>query len=313
MLRSEVISWPVTLGDPAARLRLAGRGRAAADADDGRAVRAAGPALPGHADHADLDLGDELRADVRARARDRLRAVHRAPLPRRVLRPRALRRRRHGGDDGHRRQGGAVQRRHRADLPERGDARPEPGVPLDEPRNHARGDLRARRDADAAPRRAREARPEGRQARAAVGALRRAPLARASRAWGERLWRRPLALRGGRARDPGRPGDPGHAAEDGDAVDQGRADLRLLARRLRAGAGGVRPGRDRPAADRRPRFAGAAPPRGSRARPGHRGADCRRRPAAATRWSPRSPSRTRQTRPSARRSTGSAPSFPPGR
>ena len=62
----------------------------------------------------------------------------------------------------------------------RGDARAEPGVPLDEPRDHARGHLRARRDADAAARRAREARPEGRQARAAVGALRRAPLRRAS-------------------------------------------------------------------------------------------------------------------------------------
>ena len=39
MLKSEVISWPVTLGDPAARVRLARRRRAAADADDDRARR----------------------------------------------------------------------------------------------------------------------------------------------------------------------------------------------------------------------------------------------------------------------------------
>ena len=65
----------------AARVRLAGRGRAAADADDGRAAVGRGAALPRHADRADLDLGDELRADVRARARHRLRAVHRVPLP----------------------------------------------------------------------------------------------------------------------------------------------------------------------------------------------------------------------------------------
>ena len=59
----------------------------------------------------------------------------------------------------------------------RGDARPEPRVSQHEPRNHARGDLRARRDAHPAAGRARQARAEGRQARAAVGALRRAPLA----------------------------------------------------------------------------------------------------------------------------------------
>ncbi len=43
-----------------------------------------------------------------------------------------------GGDDGHRRQGGAVLGHDRADLAERGDARAEPGVPVDEPRDHAR-------------------------------------------------------------------------------------------------------------------------------------------------------------------------------
>ena len=36
MMRSELFSWPVTLGDPRARVRLARRRRAAADADDPR-------------------------------------------------------------------------------------------------------------------------------------------------------------------------------------------------------------------------------------------------------------------------------------
>ena len=36
MLKSEVISWPVTLADPSRRVRLAGRGRATVDADDRR-------------------------------------------------------------------------------------------------------------------------------------------------------------------------------------------------------------------------------------------------------------------------------------
>ncbi len=72
--------------DHAARVRLARRRRAAVDADDGRPARRRRLALPRHADHADLDLGDELRADVRAGARHRLRAVHRHALPRRAVR-----------------------------------------------------------------------------------------------------------------------------------------------------------------------------------------------------------------------------------
>ena len=70
--------------------------------------------------------------------------------------------------------------------------------------------------------------------------------------WGERLWRQPVRygvvalaiLRRARA--------AGHAAEDRDAVDQGRPDHRRLAHRLQPGPGGVRTGRDRPAADRHP-------------------------------------------------------------
>ena len=256
--------------DPAARVRVAGRRRAAADADDDRARFRGRDALPGDAGHADLDLGDELRADVRARAGDRLRAVRRAPLPGRVLRPRAVRDRRDRGDDGHRRQGRPVLGDHRADLADRGDARALAGVPLDEPRDHARRDLRARRDAHAAARRAREARPEGGQARAPVGALRRAPLA-AIRAMGRAAVAPADPLRHRRAGDPGRTRAARHPAEDGDAIDQGRPDLRRLARRLQPGPGRVRPGRGRARCRSSPRQRRRAPPRKSpAATPGSR-------------------------------------------
>ena len=85
--------------------------------------------------------------------------------------------RRDGGDDGHRREGRPVLGDHRADLAVGGDARPVAGVPLDEPRDHARGHLRARGDAHAAAGGAVKARTEGRQARAPVGAFRGTPLA----------------------------------------------------------------------------------------------------------------------------------------
>ena len=78
--------------DPRARLRLARRRRAAADADDARAARLGRAARAAHARLRDLDLGDELRAHVRARARHRLRALRRPPLPRRLLRLEAVRR-----------------------------------------------------------------------------------------------------------------------------------------------------------------------------------------------------------------------------
>ena len=102
------------------------------------------------------------------------------------------------GDDGHRRQGGAVLRPDGADLAVGGDARPEPRVPLDGARDHALGRLRPRRDADPAAGRAGEARPAGRQARAAVGALRRAPLA-ALRALGRAALAPPAASTARRA------------------------------------------------------------------------------------------------------------------
>ena len=73
--------------------------------------------------------------------------------------------------------------------------------------------------------------------------------------WGERLWRQPLryglvalVILIGLAL-------PDHAAETGDALDQGRSGLGRLARGLQPGPGGVRSGRARSAADRRTRSA----------------------------------------------------------
>ena len=100
---------------------------------------------------------------------------------------------RHDRDDGHRGQGGALQRRHRAHLAERGDARPEPGVSLDEPRNHARGRFSCSRPRSRCfPQCSRSSGPK--VDRLALpwshsGEHRSARFA----AWGERLWRRPLA------------------------------------------------------------------------------------------------------------------------
>ena len=75
----------------------------------------------------------------------RLRAVHRHALPRCVLRHEAVGRGRGRRDDGHRRQGRPVLRPDRADLADRGDARAEPGVPLDGARDHARSSSSWRR------------------------------------------------------------------------------------------------------------------------------------------------------------------------
>ena len=164
-------------GDPGARLRLAGRRRAAADADDRRAGRLGRRPLPRHADLADLDLGDELRADVRAGAGHRLRAVHRDALPQRAVRPGPGAGRRGRGDDGHGRQGGPLLRPDRADLALGGDAGAQPGLPLGVAGDHDRGAVRPGGDADAAAGGAGQARPAGRQARPPLGAQRRPPLA----------------------------------------------------------------------------------------------------------------------------------------
>ena len=86
MLKSEIISWPVTL----AILLLAFGSLVAAGLPapphDPRADGLGRQPVPDHAPVRRVDLVDELRAHVRARARHRLRALHRRPLPRRPLR-----------------------------------------------------------------------------------------------------------------------------------------------------------------------------------------------------------------------------------
>ena len=144
MLKSELISWPVTL----AILVLAFGSLVAAGLPLLLTilglVASAGLLWRADARLRHLDLGDELRAHVRARARDRLRALRRPPLPRRLLRLAASRARGRRRDDGHRRQGRPLLRPDRADLALGGDARPEPGVPLDGARDHAQRRLRPR-------------------------------------------------------------------------------------------------------------------------------------------------------------------------
>jgi putative drug exporter of the RND superfamily len=80
MLKSEVFSWPVTMAILVLAFGAPRRRRAAAAADDPRPRRLGRTARAAHTRLRDLDLGDELRAHLRARARDRLRALHR-PSP----------------------------------------------------------------------------------------------------------------------------------------------------------------------------------------------------------------------------------------
>ena len=68
--------------------------------------------------------------------------------------------------------------------------------------------------------------------------------------WGERLWRQPVRWGAVAAPHPRWAGDPGNAAEHGDAVDQGCPDIGLLAGWLLRGPACLRPWRDRAAADR---------------------------------------------------------------
>ena len=86
MLKSELISWPVTL----AILLLAFGSLVAAGLPLLLTIlgllSAAGILFLGAQIDRHLDLGDELRADVRPRARHRLRALRRPPLSRRLLR-----------------------------------------------------------------------------------------------------------------------------------------------------------------------------------------------------------------------------------
>ena len=137
-----------------------------------------------------VHLGDELRDDVRDRARDRLRAVHRGPLPRRA-RAGPVAARRHGGHDGHGRQGRARQRAHRHRRAAGGDAGAGPDVPLRAARDRAGRAVGARGDPDAAARRAVRARsPHQRRADTAAHAA--DGHSERFAAWGRRLWARPL-------------------------------------------------------------------------------------------------------------------------
>ena len=162
--------------DPRARLRSPGRRRTATHPDPGRAGRlrripgADQPVRPG------LHLGDELRHDVRPRPGHRLRPVPRGALPGGPDGPPRVAATGHRRDHGHGGQGRAALRRHRADLPVRGDARALTVVPVDGRRDHARRRLRARRNPDPAPAGAVQARCPDQQAGAAVGAHRRAPV-----------------------------------------------------------------------------------------------------------------------------------------
>ena len=154
------------------------------------------------------------------------------------------------------------------------------------------GRLRPRRDADAAARGARRSSAR-RSTRLALplGALAASTARRASPRWGERLWRHPHLFGPCRVADRSlRARAPGPRPEDRHAVDQGRADERHLARRLHAGAAGLRRRRARRAADRRAR--------GGEAR---RGRDRRSADPASPRVTPPQPG-ARRARAASRRS-----------
>ena len=226
------------LGRARRRLRLARRGRDPAAARDPRARRHRRRALDRSASHRHHDLGDELRADVRARGGDRLRALRRGSLPGRAARGPAPGRRGRR-DDGQRRQGGARQRRRRAGLAGRRHDRAEPAVPHERARDPARRGLRARCFADPAAGTAGAPRPSHRPLRAALGGRCAAPqrgvcalgppdLAPADRD-------RRAGARGARParRDRARPAH-GHADDRRPALRRERAS------RLRAASGRVR-------------------------------------------------------------------------
>ena len=185
---------------------------------------------------------------------------------------------------------------------------PEPGVPLDEPRDHALGHLRARGDADAAAGRAGQARAARRRARRCRGCTpastaRRASPPGASGCGAARCLRRGRAGRPRRAAAAGaRPGDR-HAVDQGRAAGDGsrvRATSRCSRRSAPAPPGRCSSSR----AQATPRRVAAI----ARADPGDRAGHARRsRGRTAPRWSRRSPKadpsvegRRRDGRPAAR-------------
>ena len=177
MLRSEVISWPVTLAIMLARLRLPRRRGPAADADHGRPGRGRRLALPEHQGAAvsiwamnfalmfALALGIDYALFVVHRFRG---AFFGSRLPPAEAVGQTM-------DTA----GKAVLFSGVTVLISLSAVMlvPEPRLPLDEPRDHAGRDLRPRRDPDPAAGGAGEARAQGRRPLAALGAFGRAPLA----------------------------------------------------------------------------------------------------------------------------------------
>ena len=212
-------------------------------------------------------------------------------------------------------QGRPVLGRHRPDLALGRDARAQPGIPLDGARDHDQRHLRAPGHADAAARRCSRS-SDRRSTRSSLrwvhsGEHRSARFAR----WGALLWRRPhlfgpaativlvlLAL-------------PVLGLKTGMPSIKVVPSERLLARRLHAGAAGVRRRRPRSAPDRGPAGAGRSRDAGS---PAHDPGIASVSPAAAEEaavWRSCRPSPTpiRPAPPSGARSTGSARTFPRGR
>ena len=132
--RDAQVGAHVVAGDPrhhAPRLRLAGRRGAAADADDRRPRRLGRlPLLATRISPISIWAMNFALMFALALGIDyALFVVH--ALPRRASSARAVRRGRDGGDDGHRRQGGALLGADGAGLARGGAAGAEPGLPLD--------------------------------------------------------------------------------------------------------------------------------------------------------------------------------------
>ena len=185
---------------------------------------------------------------------------------------------------------------------------PSPGVPVDGARDHAQRRLRARGDADPAARRAREARPEGRRAAAAPGALGRTHRSPRSARWGERLWRHAHLFGPAAALVLVVLALPVLGLKTGmpsiKVVPQGRR----LPDRLRAAAAGVRRRRAGSAPDRRAAAPGCGRGGGRPARSGHRPRARAGARGGRPRARPGDPERRPvERRPSGGRSTASAP------
>ena len=224
MLKSEMFSWPVTL----AILVLAFGALVAAGlpliltlAGPGRLGRLAGADQPRRAG---LDLGDELRDDVRPRARHRLRPVPRGPLPRRPDGP-PRERRAQAVAETMDTAGKAVLLSGATVLISLSAVML---VPSPSFRSMAGGIMLSvvfvlGRHADPAAAGAVQARRTDQQALAALGRT-PASTARAKfAAWGERLWKRPLVVGPGLARRAARARRARARPEDRDALDQGAA------------------------------------------------------------------------------------------